>query len=244
MPWAWSRWFTSQMTGALPFANFPESIAITPDGATAYVTDEGKTVTPITIATNALGPPITLSSGTCCDSAWIAITPLAVNGRDTAASVGCLPAGVPPGSRQHAPRPSPTSAPAPPRLRADRRLSRRQDPSIQQRSHIPERRHRDHHHCDQMRAEQRPHRAEHDLRGDGHRRRRRHAGPPNGERQPRLQQEREVRRRQTVRDRSHRQLPSHLHADRGWKRTTAGSPCTLTGSGASTSCQVTYTPGR
>ena len=50
----------------------PDAIAITPDGKTAYVANDGSdTVTPIATATNTAGPPITVGSGPNA----IAITP-------------------------------------------------------------------------------------------------------------------------------------------------------------------------
>jgi YVTN family beta-propeller protein len=56
--------------------NFPNAIAITPDGETAYVVNYGSgTVTPIATATNIAGPPITVGRG----PEAIVITPATVS---------------------------------------------------------------------------------------------------------------------------------------------------------------------
>lgn len=52
----------------------PHWIAYTPDGTTAYIVGNGnRTLTPITVATNTLGQPITVSSDPCADILDIAI---------------------------------------------------------------------------------------------------------------------------------------------------------------------------
>jgi YVTN family beta-propeller protein len=54
----------------------PHWIAFTPDGTTAYIVGNGNsTVTPITVATNALGKPITVSTDPVSDILDIAIVP-------------------------------------------------------------------------------------------------------------------------------------------------------------------------
>ena len=47
----------------IPVGTGPREVAITPDGATAYVTNDGSgTVTPINVATNTLGTLIPIAS--------------------------------------------------------------------------------------------------------------------------------------------------------------------------------------
>src|ERR1019366_1816311 len=56
----------------IPVGSYPEGIAITPDGKTAYVANYiSDTVTPIATATNTAGPPITTGN----TPQGIAITP-------------------------------------------------------------------------------------------------------------------------------------------------------------------------
>jgi YVTN family beta-propeller protein len=57
----------------------PTAIAIAPDGLTAYVVESGNTVTPIAVATDTAGPPISLTGASCYSGSGagsgIAITP-------------------------------------------------------------------------------------------------------------------------------------------------------------------------
>jgi YVTN family beta-propeller protein len=63
---------TATNTAGPPIPAGAGVIAITPDGKTAYITNQiSGTVTPITTATNTAGPPIPVGT----DPFWIAITP-------------------------------------------------------------------------------------------------------------------------------------------------------------------------
>ena len=73
----------------------PDTIAITPDGATAYVVDGGDcTVTPVALATNTAGASIPTPGGAYCRPYGIAISPEPTSGGLTATSIACSPQNV------------------------------------------------------------------------------------------------------------------------------------------------------
>jgi DNA-binding beta-propeller fold protein YncE len=79
---------TNTVKTPIPVGGNFTGIAITPDGAMAYVTIyQNGTVTPVTLATGHVGIPISIASGV----GQIAITPRAAQGRTTSTAIACAP---------------------------------------------------------------------------------------------------------------------------------------------------------